>query len=155
MSKAAVRKRTPKQRERKEISGRDDRGRFIKGLSANPKGRPPITPELKAVRALAEVHRESNVEKLVQLRDTSPDPWVVIEAIKLLLQYSDGKPVTAHTGAPLINLNVLNSSNSGSAALSPEAAYRAMVEGVAPLDPKYFLSKPGDVLDAELVEEEA
>jgi hypothetical protein len=89
-------------------SGRDAHGRFLPGVAANPKGRPPITPEIKAVRALAVEQREANVNELVRLRNTSADDWVRIECIKLLLQYSDGKPVTAHTGAPLVALQFNN-----------------------------------------------
>jgi HEAT repeat protein len=90
-------------------SGRGANGRFLPGVAANPKGRPPMTVEQKAVRALAEVEREANVLELVRLRDNSLDDWVRIECIKLLLQYSDGKPVTAHVGAPLVALQFNNS----------------------------------------------
>jgi hypothetical protein len=89
-------------------SVRDAQGRFLPGVGGNPKGRPPITPELKAVRALAVEQREANVKELVRLRDNSPDDWVRIECIKLLLQYSDGKPVTAHVGAPLVAVQFNN-----------------------------------------------
>jgi hypothetical protein len=85
-------------------SGRDEKGRFLPGVVSNPKGRPPITVEIKAVRALAEVEREANVRELVRLRDTAEDPWVRLEAIKMLLNYSDGKPVSRHDGAPLVAL---------------------------------------------------
>ncbi len=89
-------------------SGRGANGRFLPGAVANPKGRPPITVEIKAVRALAEVEREANVRELVRLRDTAADPWVRLEAIKMLLNYSDGKPVSRHDGAPLVALQFNN-----------------------------------------------
>jgi hypothetical protein len=89
-------------------SGRDGKGRFLPGVAANPKGRPPITVEIKAVRALAEVEREANVRELVRLRDNAADPWVRLEAIKMLLNYSDGKPVSRHDGAPLVALQFNN-----------------------------------------------
>lgn len=107
-------------------SGRDERGRWISGVSANPKGRPPITAEMKAVKALAEVERAANVAKLVSLRDSSDDPWVVFECIKLLLQYSDGKPALAGNGAPLVAMNF---AMVGGETLSPADAYRLMLNG--------------------------
>jgi hypothetical protein len=128
----------------KKNLSRDSRGRYLKGQTGNPHGRPPITPELKAVKALAEVERVSNVAELVRLRDNSADEWVRIECIKLLLMYSDGKPVTAHVGSPLVgvNFNLGAGAMGGAGGLTPEAAYQLMVSGALPADPDHEAFRP-------------
>ncbi len=135
-SKAA---RTPDSEPKKKF-GRDDKGRWLTGESGNARGRPPITPEMKMVRSLCEVEREANVAELVRLRNSADDPWVRIEAIKILLQYSDGKPVTAHTGAPLVNMNF--GMPAGTADLSPADAYRMMILGAITADPEHPSFRP-------------
>jgi hypothetical protein len=128
-------------------SVRDARGRFVVGVSGNPKGQAPRTPEMKAVRELAAVERVANIARLVDIRDNAADVWARIEAVKLLLQYSDGKPVTAHQGSPLVNVNVgLGGPGVGmpGQGMSPAEAYRYMVEGLVPAtgDHPAFQSKP-------------
>jgi len=102
----------PSGAEKNSRAGRDGRGRFASGDSPDrwKRGRPPVTPETKAVRELAAVERPANVTRLVQIRDHAKDVWARIEAVKILLQYSDGKPVSAHQGAPLVNINQMFSS---------------------------------------------
>jgi hypothetical protein len=125
---------------------RDGKGRYLTGVSGNPNGRPPITPEMKMVRELAAVEREANIASLVRIRDHSKDIWARIEAIKLLLQYSDGKPVTAHAGAPLVSVN-LNQNIEPRTVSADEAAsvYMAMVRGqIHPGSVRFALPAPLD-----------
>jgi hypothetical protein len=118
---------TPESEPEKKL-GRDGKGRWLVGASGNSRGRPPITPEMKMVRELCEVEREANVAELVRLRDTAADPWVRIEAIKMLLLYSDGKPVTAiASNGPLVNVNIANGAPITSAAEA--AAFYASILG--------------------------
>lgn len=116
-------------------SGRDPRGRFAVGVSGNPRGKLPATPEMKAVRDLAAVERVSNIARLVEIRDNAADVWARIEAVKILLNYSDGRPATTHVGSPLVNMNMQFNGvvpQGGGEALSPADAYKAMIEGLIP-----------------------
>jgi hypothetical protein len=96
---------------------------------------------MKMVRALCEVEREANVAELVNLRNSATDPWVRIEAIKILLQYSDGKPaLIAPGGAPLVNLSF--GMSAGGSDLTPADAYRMMVGGLLTADPGHPAFRP-------------
>jgi hypothetical protein len=101
-------RKTPASDQKKNLD-RDEKGRWAVGVSGNSRGRPPITPEMKQVKALCEVERAANVAGLVNIRDSAEDVWARIEAIKILLMYSDGKPVTAiASNGPLVNVNIAN-----------------------------------------------
>jgi len=102
-----------RRRASEKSSQRDPRGRYLRGVSGNARGRPPITPEMKAVRELAAAERTSNIARLVHLRDHAKDAWLQLEATRVLLQYSDGKPALIHTGAPLVNVNLTGASPAG------------------------------------------
>ena len=61
--------------------------------------------------------------------------WARIEAVKILLNYSDGRPATTHVGSPLVNMNMQFNGvvpQGGGEALSPADAYKAMIEGLIP-----------------------
>ena len=90
---------------------------------------------MKAVRDLAAVERVSNIARLVEIRDNAADVWARIEAVKILLNYSDGRPATTHVGSPLVNMNMQFDGvvpQGGGEALSPADAYKAMIEGLIP-----------------------
>lgn len=120
------------------LSGRDGRGRFRAGASGNPNGRKPLTPDQRAVHELCVLERPANVARLVHLRDHSADEEVQLEAIKIMLSYSDGKPVTAHVGGPLVNVNV-GLAPPGGRPLSPEECYRYVISGTLPRDEELAL----------------
>lgn len=103
MTLAAQQARVTPERAGKKISRtRDASGRFALGCAPGP-GRRPTDPTLKA---LAAADRERNFGFIRSLRDDrKADMELRFEAAKLLASYSDGKPLTAHVGAPLVNLN--------------------------------------------------
>jgi hypothetical protein len=112
-----------------KTSDRNEKGHFLPGVSGNRKGRKPISVEMKEVRELCIVERPANVSCLVRIRDGAKDVWARIEAVKLLLQYSDGKPVTAHTGAPLVNVNLGTFAAPITSVSEAEVVYREICAG--------------------------
>jgi hypothetical protein len=120
--------------EAEKKAGRDQRGRFVVGVSGNPRGKLPTTPEMKAVRELAAVERAANVARLVEIRDNAADVWARIEAVRILVLYSDGKPASVHLGAPLVAMQFNGVGPHGGGMqhgqLSPQDAYRLMCEGL-------------------------
>lgn len=63
---------------------------FQPGVSPNPGGQRRVTKE---ARNLAADATPGNMTKLIELRDTSEDEYVVLEAVKQLNAYGLGKPV--------------------------------------------------------------
>lgn len=130
---AEARARAP---EKTSAPARDDRGRFKAGCSGNPRGALPLTPERKAVRDLAAAERVPNIATLVSIRDSSKDEWARIEACKLLLMYSDGKPVTA--SGPLVAMQF----NQG----APAPTFGTNVD---PVDATVLLATEGHLMSEE------
>ncbi len=81
---------------------RDERGRWLKGVSPNPGGRPPEDREL---RELARGHGSAAIAKLVQLMHTAEDERVQLGAAEALLTRGFGRPAEAASG-PLVAINV-------------------------------------------------
>lgn len=71
-------------------------GRFVKGQSGNPGGRPKA---VKEVIEAAQLEGVASVEALVRIRDDADDPHAVIAAAKALLERGYGKPFQPLTGA--------------------------------------------------------
>lgn len=67
---------------------RDDKGRFPKGVSGNPVGRPAMPPE---VRKALEAGSQRAAERLVELVE-SDDPRVAAMASQAILDRLYGKP---------------------------------------------------------------
>lgn len=75
----------------KQVKNRDEKGRFIKGVSGNPKGRPPLGHSItEAIRELMDEKPEikkalgSKVIELALLGD--------MKAIRVIWNYLDGLP---------------------------------------------------------------
>jgi len=106
-------RRTPES-ERKKISAdarqslvqteknRDASGRFVSGNSGGP-GRPPKDPTF---RELCAAQRDRNIAYLISVRDDpKADPELRFEAVKLMVAYDAGKPVTVASG-PLVSIDL-------------------------------------------------
>ena len=101
---AAPEPETPENRQ-----GSGGRGRFQKGKSGNPGGRPKIESE---VRELAQKHGRAAIRRLVKIMKSDNDR-VAVTACQALLDRGFGKPPQALTGpdggalplpAPIINI---------------------------------------------------
>ncbi len=74
-------------------STRDGRGRFVKGFTANPTGRPLKDRE---VAALAQRYAPEAIGRLVEiLRDPKTEPGVVVRAAQIILERGYGRPPQA------------------------------------------------------------
>lgn len=111
------------------------------GQSGNGKGRPRIEPR---VRRYARTYDRAMCKVLAEIAQDEKAP--VSERRKAamdLIAVGSGRPelvqqITGRDGAPigpLVNLNFQGGMRHGH--LSPQDAYRAMVEGVIELDPKH------------------
>jgi hypothetical protein len=116
------------------------------GQSGNPKGRPRIEPR---VRRYARTYDRAMCRVLASIAQDEKAP--VSERRKAamdLIAVGSGRPelvqqITGRDGAPigpLVNLNFGGGMQHGH--LSPQDAYRAMVEGVIELDPAHPSFKP-------------
>lgn len=77
---------------------RDQHGRFLHGVSGNPRGRPAV---LAVVRKLARTYTEESIENLVEImRDKMQHGQTRVAAIRELLNRAYGTPVVhVETGA--------------------------------------------------------
>jgi hypothetical protein len=66
-------------------------GKFLKGQSGNPGGRPK---DLDKIGEIARQHSEAAINKLVQLMNHK-DPHIVIKAACAVLDRGLGKPIAA------------------------------------------------------------
>jgi HEAT repeat protein len=71
---------------------RDANGRWKPGHAPNPRGRPKVAGE---VRALAQQHCAAAITTLVELMTTSPDERVRLSAAEAILDRGVGKPIAA------------------------------------------------------------
>lgn len=67
------------------------RGRFQKGQSGNPGGRPKVALAWKE-RCRRFMEEQHGWEKLAALTDTPDDPGVSLQALKMIAEYAYGKP---------------------------------------------------------------
>lgn len=127
---------------------RDGSGRFVRGASGNPAGRPATDT---AFKLLAVADRQKNFDFIRRLRDNSKvSADLRFEAAKLLAQYSDGKPLGS--GAPLVAIDLRNNASAVPGGhLSPTDAYRMMIDGTLPLDPEHEAFRPRHTIEAEAV----
>lgn len=91
--------------------------------------------EERQCRELARARVHEAIAKLVSLMRHAKDERVQLLAAEALLDRGFGRPMPAVSG-PLVNINM------GGAAvapgdLTPEMAYRLMIEGSMPADPKH------------------
>jgi hypothetical protein len=100
---------------------REGNGRFLRGNPPGP-GAPRKDPEL---RALCIVETVANVDALKKLRDGAKDPWLRLEAIKVMLQYGFGKPALVG-GTPLVNIDMRQQPGQDAAPMTPAEAYKLM-----------------------------
>lgn len=70
---------------------RDDKGRFLKGVSGNPGGRPAMPEELKAAARGLSMRALEVLEEAL----SDDDPRVRIVAANSILERAYGKPATA------------------------------------------------------------
>ena len=82
---------------------RDDKGRFLKGVSGNPGGRPVEEREMKA---LARSHTVEAIEKIVALMRAAADERVQFLAAQELLDRGHGRAAPAVTSGPLVNITM-------------------------------------------------
>lgn len=86
------------------MNGRDKNGRFVKGKSGNPNGRPRLDEEQQYLRALRKALPEKEIAAIVNMllgRAKKGD----VRAAQLLLEYAIGKPtayVDAHIGQDVV-----------------------------------------------------
>jgi hypothetical protein len=73
-------------------------GRFVKGISGNPSGRPKLAGEEREVMELARKYGKRAVRRLAQLM-RSKNERVAVAAAQALLDRGFGKPAQAVTGA--------------------------------------------------------
>lgn len=88
-----------------ENSTRTGRGRFVKGISGNPGGRPEV--EGKA-RKIAQRAGPRAMRRLIQLM-RSPNERVAVAAASAILDRAYGKPaqtISAPNGGALVNINL-------------------------------------------------
>ena len=108
---------------------RDSSGRFLKGHTGNPGGRPKILAE---VLELARAHTNKAIDRLAQLMD-SPEDDVALRAGEALLTRAWGRPLqsTQITGADggAIDINVNGMSDAELAVKAVEAAKVLAAEG--------------------------
>ena len=86
-------------------------GRFVKGISGNPSGRPKLVGEEREVMELARKYGKRAIRRLAQLM-RSKNERVAVAAAQALLDRGFGKPAQAVTGAngsPLFPPVVLSS----------------------------------------------
>lgn len=122
---------TPERGAKKSSRVRDAAGRFVVGTAPGP-GAPAKDPDL---RAACRLRAMSDLERLDVIIAKSRDEWLVLEAIKTRFQYGFGKPVTAHLGGPLVNVNI--GAPVPGETMTPEAAYAAMCAGTIEIDPEH------------------
>ncbi len=132
----------------RSASGRDSRGRFLKGVSGNLTGRPPLAPEAKQ---LLLAQREMNIGRLVELRDQTKDGWLALEATKILLAYDLGKPVVSVDQRSL-SLSLNTSGPLPDAASASRIYAEVMGNPAIDLDQLCFAERPA--LPASVPEEE-
>jgi hypothetical protein len=124
---------------------------FVKGRSGNPRGRPPIEPR---VRHYARKYDLRMCRVLASLAEDVKAPWSERRRAAMdLIAVGSGRPakeMVISPTAPLVALNL------GGLMVSPEQAYRAMVEGALPADPLHEAFRPAlepplalDALEAE------
>ncbi len=106
---------------------RNPRGRFVKGHSGNPGGRPAIATE---VRDLARQHGPHAIRRLVELSRSADGP-VAVSACKALLDRGYGRPEQGITLSPGPNIPV--------GAIPPEEAAQVYAQLMA-ADPTTDLS---------------
>lgn len=60
----------------KDSRKRDAKGKFVKGISANPAGRPPMPKELREVKDMTPSFVKKVIAKLAQMTREEMDAWV-------------------------------------------------------------------------------
>ncbi len=84
-------------------AARDGQGRFLKGVSGNPGGRPV---EERALKELARSHTVEAIEKIVALMRSAEDERVQFLAAQELLDRGHGRAAPAVTSGPLVNITM-------------------------------------------------
>jgi hypothetical protein len=116
---------------------------FQKGVSGNPAGRPKIEPRVRRYarrydrrmcRVLAEI-AEDPKQPVSERRRAAMDLIAVGSGRPAVIQEVGGKE-----GAPLVAFNFAPQHRP----LTPEAAYRLMVEGALEADSQHAAFKPGE-----------
>ena len=83
------------------MTERDANGRFVKGQSGNPLGRPRLDEEQKYLRTLRKALPQKDIQAIVEAlagRAKRGD----VRAAQLLLEYAIGKP-TAYVSSDAVN----------------------------------------------------
>jgi len=110
---------------------------FPKGVSGNPGGRPRVEPR---IRRRARRYDTLLVRELWKIgSDPKVDPDVRRRALMDLQSIGNGRPPTTQevVGRPDAPLVAMNFAMQPGQALSPEQAYKLMLEGVLELDPQH------------------
>ncbi len=83
--------------------GRDDKGRFLPGVSGNINGRREDQREMKA---LARTYTVEAIEHIVRLMRGAEDERVQFLAAQELLDRGHGRPAPALASGPLVNITM-------------------------------------------------
>jgi len=116
--------RPPKKRPAATTIPRDPAGKFLKGCTGNPSGRPEV---VKEIRELARQHGPAAIERLRTLM-YSPDGAVAVAACRAMLDRGFGRPestVSLPNGGSLVSIQL--SSAPISTAEEADRAYRAII----------------------------
>ncbi len=127
-------------------AARDDKGRFLKGVSGNPGGRPV---EERAMKELARSHTVEAIEKIVALMRGAEDERVQFLAAQELLDRGHGRAAPAVASGPLVNITMGGGGQIVDAA-SAAAVYSDVMSGrldVASIEFAPALPAPGRTLE--------
>lgn len=132
-------------------AARDDKGRFLKGVSGNPGGRPVEEREMKA---LARSHTVEAIEKLVALMRSAADQRVQFLAAEALLDRGHGRAAPAVASGPLVNIT-MGAAGPIVDAAAAAAVYADVMSGRLDLSSVEFapaLPAPGRTLEGSATE---
>lgn len=123
-----------------------------KGVSGNPSGRPKSEPR---VRRYARRYDRRAVEELFRIGTDPKAPFDVRRrALMDLIAVGSGRPalvqeIAGRDGQPVGPLVALNFGMQPGQSLSPEQAYKLMVEGIIEADPRHTAFEQRSTIEAK------